>query len=350
MTDTPEQEPPVQGASSGPILDQDEIQALMATVDTEETAEALFSTLRPLPQPEHVEPFTFLSDDEGGPQRYPLFVNLQERFGENIKDMFSDLFQRDVTIQFENMQQKVYRDIVRDEREQVFFAFEVIGMGRMMIGADLKLVIATIDAMLGGEGEVLAASDEEIALSPVERKLSERIAGHIIRQLEMLWLPVRRMEFKLFKIDTDPQFLAVAGSNDACFTVEFGAMWAEEDGKGFIEIHYPRAFLEPMMETLRAAVSDEPIAEDEEWTAQMEESLKTVPVELQLDLGTCTMTIEQFLAIKRGDYLPFTMLESDPAILCVERTPIFHARPGEQNGILAAELLDPIDPTEGATP
>jgi len=346
MSDTPEQ------SSDGPILDQDEIQALMATVDPEETAEALFSTLQPLPQPEHVEAYTFLSDDEGGPQRYPLFVNLQERFGENIKDMFSDLFQREVSIVFEDMQQKVYREIVRDEREQVFFAFEVIGMGRMLIGADVPLIIATIDAMLGGEGEVLTDDTENVSLSAVERKLSERIAVHIIKQLEMLWLPVQRMEFRLFKIDTDPQFLAVAGSNDACFTVEFAAQWSEdsETDSSFIEIHYPRSFLEPMMEVLRASVSDEPIAEDEEWTAQIEDSLKTVQVELQLNLGQCTMTIENFLSIKSGDYLPYSMLESDPVTLCVERTPIFHAKPGEQNGMLAAELLDAIDPTEGATP
>ncbi|MDQ6964498.1 MAG: FliM/FliN family flagellar motor switch protein [Mariprofundales bacterium] len=341
MSDAPTEQD--SSGSSGAILDPEEIQALMATVNPEESAEALFSTLKPLEQPESVEPYAFLSDDEGGPQRYPLFVNLQERFGENIKDMFSDLFQRDITIIFENMQQKIYRDIVRDDRPQLFFAFEVTGSGRMLIGADLLMIISTIDAMLGGEGEALADEDEEVTCSPVELKLAERIATYLIRQLEMLWLPVQRMEYRLFKIDTDPQFLAIAGSNDACFTVEFATKWGEESS-GFLEIHYPRTFLEPMMETLRATVSDEPIAEDEEWTAQIEESLNSVPVQLQLNLGHCTMTIDQFLSIKSGDYLPYTMLESDPATLCVERTPIFHAKPGEQNGMLAAELLDPIDP------
>ncbi|MDX8413243.1 MAG: FliM/FliN family flagellar motor switch protein [Mariprofundales bacterium] len=344
MSDTPEEQDGK--AASGPILDPEEIQALMATVNPEESAEALFSTLKPLAQPEAVEHYAFLSDDEGGPQRYPIFVNLQERFGENIKDMFSDIFQRDITIIFENMQQKVYRDIVRDERKQVFFGFEVIGAGRMLIGADLTLIVATIDAMLGGEGEVVSDEEDETTLSPVELKLAERIADHIIRQLEMLWLPVQRMEFKIFKIDTDPQFLAIAGSNDACFTVEFAAQWGE-GATGFVEIHYPRAFLEPMMETLRAAVSDEPVAKDDEWTAQIEESLNTIPIQLQLNLGQCTMTIDQFLSIKNGDYLPYSMLESDPATLCVERTPIFYARPGEQNGMLAAELLDAIDLTKG---
>jgi len=344
MSDTPEEQE--SSGASGPILDPEEIQALMATVNPEESAEALFSTLKPLDQPEKVEPYAFLSDDEGGPQRYPLFVNLQERFGENIKDMFSDIFQREIAIVFENMQQKAYRNIVRDERNQVFFAFEVVGGGRMLIGADLTLIIATIDAMLGGEGEVVHDDEAATTLSPVELKLAERIAGHIIRQLELLWLPVQRMEFNIFKIDTDPQFLAIAGSNDACFTVEFAAQWGE-DTTGFFEIHYPRTFLEPMMETLRAAVSDEPVAKDEEWTAQIEDSLNTVPIQLQLNLGQCTMTIDQFLSIKNGDYLPYTMLESDPATLCVERTPIFHARPGEQNGMLAAELLDPIDLSKG---
>ncbi|RMH51174.1 MAG: flagellar motor switch protein FliM [Zetaproteobacteria bacterium] len=348
MDETPRQ--PGEGRKrEGAILEPEEIEALMAAVGTEETVEALFSTLKPIPQPEHVEPFTFLSDDEGGPQRYPLFVNLQERFGENIKDLMSDLFQREISVVFLNMQQQIYREIIRNERPQVFFAFEVAGLGRMLIGADLGLVVATVDAMLGGEGEVLKGGNHELTLSPVEHKVSERIANLIARQLEMLWLPVRRMEYRLFKIDTDPQFLAVAGSNDACFTVEFAIQWTEED-KGFIELHYPRAFLEPMMETLRAAVSEEPVAEDEEWKEQLEESLQTIPVRVQLNLGYCTMTVGQFLALKAGDFLPCTMQESDPAILCVERLPLFHARPGERNGVLAAELLDAIDLSEGATP
>jgi len=326
-------------SSNGPILDPDEIQALMASVDEDEATEAVLSSLPPLPQPEHVDPFAFLSDDEGGPQRYPLFVNLQERFGENIKDMLSDLFQHDVAITFESMAQKSYRDIIRDERKQVFFAFEAEGVGRMMISIDIHLVVATIDAMLGGEGEA-TANDIEL-LTPVEVKIAERIADIIMRQLEMLWLPVQRMTFKLLKLDSDPQFLAVAGPNDPCFSTEFYSQW-EEGSKGVIGIHYPRTFLEPIMEFLRAAVSDEAITIDEEWTEQMEDSLKTVPVSLQLNMGFCSMTISQFLAIKRGDYLPWSIPDGEPATLCVERLALFHARPGAQDGMLAAELLDAI--------
>ncbi|MDX8409109.1 MAG: FliM/FliN family flagellar motor switch protein [Mariprofundales bacterium] len=330
---------------NGPVLDPEEIQALMATVDSDETTDALLSTLPPLLQPEHVEPFNFLSDDEGGPQRYPLFVNLQERFGENIKDMFSDLFQHDVSIVFENMTQKTYRDIVRDERKQVFFAFEVEGLGRMMVAIDIHLIVAAIDAMLGGEGE---ATEEEISvLSPVEKRLAERIATMLDRQLEMLWMPVQRVDFKLYKLDTDPQFLAVAGSNDACFSAEFAAQWHDDATESFIELHYPRAFLEPIMEILRATVSDEPVSVDDEWTASMEESLKTIPVNLQLNMGYCTMTIGEFLAIKAGDSLPFTAQEGDPATLCIERLPLFQARAGSQDGMLAAELLDAIDIQKG---
>ncbi|MDQ6951019.1 MAG: FliM/FliN family flagellar motor switch protein [Mariprofundales bacterium] len=329
---------------NGPILDPEEIRALMAVVDQDEATDAVLSSLPPLPQPKDVEPFEFLSDDDGGPQRYPLFVNLQERFGENIKDMFSDIFQHDVTILFEDLSQKSYRDIIRDERKQVFFAFEAEGSGRMMISIDIRLIVSAIDAMLGGEGE--SVTEELSTLTPVEMKLAERVADLIMRQLEMLWLPVQRMTFKLLKLDTDPQFLAVAGANDPCFSTEFSAQW-QENIKGVIGLHYPRTFLEPIMEFLRAAVSDEAVTVDEEWTEQMEDSLKTVAVNLQLNMGFCSMTIGQFLAIKNGDYLPFTVPEGEPATLSIETLPLFRARPGSQDGMLAAELLEPIDLMEG---
>jgi len=326
-------------AQPKPILDPEEIEALVASVAPGETVEALFATLPPLKQPEKVEDYSFDSGGADGPGRYPLFVNLQERMAEALKNQWSDTFSRDVVVSFKNMDQVPYSDVINTDSPQVFFAYSVEGFGRMMLSFDLPLIVAHVDAMLGGNGE--SYGKEILALSPVEKRLSERIAESLEMHLEHAWKPVSVLDFVLFKIDTDPQFLAVAGSYDACFSMQF-EIELDEDVKGMFALHYPRTFLEPILDNLRSTMSDEPASVDHDWEQRLQESLNHVPLTMRLEMGQCEMNVGQFLNLSPGDYLPLKISESEPSILWIDKMPMFQAKAGSQDGILAAELIQKI--------
>jgi len=321
------------------ILEPEEIEALMATMEPMEQAEALFASLPPLKQPEHVEPYYFESGEADGPARYPLFVNLQERMAEFLKDQWTDTFNRDIGVAFDRMLEEGYRDIITDEKSRVFFAYTVEGYGPMMLVFDIALIIAHVDAMLGGEGE--ACGDIPSSLSPVERRLSERIAKSLEKHLETAWKPVTVLDFELFKIDTDPQFLSVAGATENCFSMYFNIQLDEKTTGGFA-LYYPRTFLEPMLDNLRSTVSDDAIVVDEEWKSAMEQALSDVPIPVILRLGECELSIEEFLRLSEGDYLPFQVTEGEPVTLWVDEIPMFQAQAGSQDGILAAEILSRV--------
>jgi len=321
-----------------PILKPEEIQALMASMEPMEQAEALFASLPPLKQPKEVAPYQFESGTEDGPARYPLFINLQERMAEFLKEQWSDTFNHEIGVAFDHEIEEGYRDIITREKPRVFFAYTVEGYGRMMLAFDISLIIAHVDAMLGGDGE--ACGEVPKSLSPVERRLSQRIARSLEQHLETAWDPVTRLDFELFKIDSDPQFLGVGGATEQCFSMYFNIQ-IQENMTGSFALHYPRSFLEPMLNDLQSSVRDDAIAIDEEWQASLDESLGAIPIPVMLRLGECTMTIEQFLRLSEGDYLPFQINEGDPAMLWVDRVPMFHAQAGSQDGQLAAELLNP---------
>ncbi len=319
-----------------PILEPEEIEALMASMEPMEQAEALFASLPPLKQPENVEPYYFETGELDGPARYPLFVNLQERMAEFLKDQWSDTFNREVGVSFDRMLEEGYRNIITDEKKRVFFAYTVEGYGPMMLAFDISLIIAHVDAMLGGEGE--ACGDIPSSLSPVERRLSQRIARSLEKHLETAWEPVTVLDFELFKIDTDPQFLSVAGATENCFSMYFNIQ-LDEKTTGDFALYYPRTFLDPMLDNLRSTVSDDAAVVDEEWKAAMEQSLSDVPMPIILRLGECELSIEKFLRLSEGDYLPFQINEGEPVTLWVDEVPMFQAQAGSQNGILAAEIL-----------
>jgi len=321
------------------ILEPEEIEALMASMEPMEQAEALFASLPPLKQPEHVEPYGFETGEEDGPARYPLFVNLQERMAEFLKDQWSDTFSREIGVAFDRMPEESYRDIITSEQPRVFFAYTVEGYGPMMLAFDISLIVAHVDAMLGGDGDVVGETPK--ILSPVEHRLSQRIAKSLEKHLETAWEPVTILDFELLKIDTDPQFLSVAGATENCFSMYFNIQ-LDEKTTGIFALHYPRTFLEPMLDNLRSTVSDDAVVVDEEWKTAMEESLNSVPIPMILRMGECELTVEQFLRLSEGDYLPFHIKEGEPVTLWADNIPMFQAQAGSQDGVLAAEILDKL--------
>lgn len=323
---------------SEPILEPEEIEALMAEVRSSEHAEAVFESLPPVTQPEHVDAFHFDDADEDSPDRYPMFVNLQERMVEMLDEDWDELFKRDVTIQLSRIEGVIYKDIITTEKPQVYFVFEVEGQGRVLFTFDTPLIVAFVDAMLGGDGE---STDNPQTLSPVELRLSQRIAEKMAALLGELWQPLYSMTFTTFKVDYDPQFLAVTGAMEKCFTANFEAKLSDEL-TGQMSVHYPLPFLDPMLDTLRVAISDEPSDSDSEWSRALTDRIAMTAADVCFELGRCHIDIGTFLTLKPGDALPLSVRANEACTLSVEGAPMFLARPGEQQGVLAAEIIEPI--------
>jgi len=48
--------------------------------------------------------------------------------------------------------------------------------------------------------------------------------------------------------------------------------------------------------------------------------------------------------MKPGDFLPLSTRANDPCSLWIDEIPLFQARPGEKDGHLAAEIIEPAQP------
>jgi len=332
MTEAPETGAP----QKEPILAPEEIDALMQAVAPGEQAHALLAMLPAIEQPKEVTDFDFSSVSESGPERYPLIYTLQQRMTEDLKEHWSEMFRREISISAEAIEQKTYHEILEEtDVKQVYLVYVVDGFGRMLVTCDMPLIIAHVDAMLGGTGEVFGEGAE--VLSPVENKLSLRVGHALAKHLTSMWKPVSPMNFVLEKIEVESQFLSVASGSDPCFSLVHNIKVAE-DFRGDLKLHFPRTFLEPVLDSLRVGSSDEQTVKDAEWESLLQKSLEQVPLIVRLELGQCNINIKQFLALRSGDFLPLSKSESEPSTLWVSSSPMFEAMPGSQDGNLAAEL------------
>ena len=319
-----------------PVLEPEEIAALMEKIAPDERTQAFFATLPPLPQPAHVEAFTYESEGPEGPDRYPLFAVIQQHLAEHMRDHCTEIFQRQISLDLESMEQQSYDEIIAGEGARAYLVFECDGFGSMLVAMDTPLIVSYVDALLGGTGEKHDGMDE---LSPVEERLAMRIAATLKAFLEASWQPIQPIEFKLAKIETDVEFLGVAAAGDSCFRSRFRVKFCK-DVSGELDICYPRAFLEPILNKLRSNGQEKAATIDETWNRELEECLLQAPVELRLEMGSTRMNVGEFLNLKAGDYLNMYRRETDAVTLWLESVPMFQAVAGQRDGSLAAEIID----------
>jgi len=318
-----------------PVLDPEEIAALMEKIAPNEQAQAIFATLPPVPQPEHIADFSYESEGQEGPERYPLFAVIQQHLADHLREHFNEVFQRTISMDMEGMAQLSYDEIITSEDSRVYLVFECDGFGLMLVMISTRLVVTYVDALLGGNGEAHEGMDE---LSPVEERLSARLANALKLMLEASWKPVHPIHFKLIKVETDVDFLGVASARDICFRTDYQIKLCR-DIAGNMQICYPRTFLEPILNNLRADAQETPAALDEAWSRDLKACLQDAPVELRLELGAIPMLVRDFLTLKPGDYLPMYKREKDSVTLWVESEPMFQVMAGQREGSLAAEIV-----------
>ncbi len=322
-----------------PVLNKGEIQALLSAIAPEEEASALLASLPKMPQPENVETFEFREEEKSGLNDYPRFSQMHDRFTEVLMSNWKINFTQSISVFFKETVESSYFEVLDSDEPRIYFTLECPSAGSMLVVLDKALVVSYIDALLSGRGEV--TPDEEAVLTPLELKLAERIATSTATMLADLWSPIINLDFKLKQIDMDPMNLLMTAEDELCFSVTNVIVLGEEV-RGDISLCYPFSFLEPMLITMRSQAREPTGSVDEEWNSQLKKSILHTPVELRLEFGGCKIRVQDFLNFKIDDFLPITLPEREPATLWIDKYQSYLAIPGQQDGMLAAEILDTI--------
>lgn len=330
---------------SKPILEKEEVQALLSALGPEEKTSALLASLPMMPQPETVDDFEYGENQAAGPDQYPMFSHLHNRFAEMMIDSWGNVYHSEISAFFKETTAKSYLDILDNYDPRIYFTMESPDLGSMLVVADMPLVVSYIDAVLGGNGDV--TKEEDTVLTPLELKLAERVAQSISATLAELWKPLKEMEFELKRTNLDPMSLALTAEDVTCFSIT-NVIVVTDDIRGDITIHYPLSFLEPMLMAMRAQIRDQSSGIDEEWDRELQGAILHTRIPLRLELSRCQISVSDFLQIKPGDFLPIVHPEDEAAILWIDQYPSFTAKPGQQQGMLAAEIIEQIP--VGGTP
>ncbi|MFQ5356450.1 MAG: FliM/FliN family flagellar motor switch protein [Mariprofundaceae bacterium] len=321
-----------------PLLQPDEVSALISSLAPEDELLSVLESLPLLKRPEHVSQISIEKLSSEGLEYFSPFIKVHESLSEKIIDEWLDsIAPGHCSVETPVISRAKLRDLIEKEDDFVFMACESSGHGRYLIDMETHLLIAFIDALLGGKCETLR--EKPCVISKVELKLAQHIADMLTGFIDNVWLDAtsRELHSKAYRIDPNVQFLSVAPASEVFISVSMHVKLADVDG--MIEVYYPQSYIDPLIKLLRQVGDSEDSERDPVWDALLQQQIAACQTDVALKVGHLKLSIGDFLNIKGGDFLPLQVGENEVMEMFVSGKCKYLASAGQKDGMLAAEIV-----------
>jgi flagellar motor switch protein FliM len=333
------------------ILSQDEVDALLSSFSEEEESEAESTEQVEGPdQPaaeRSVSVFDFRRPNRISKDQLRLLEALHESFLMRFTGVLSGYLRTMVDMEIVSLEQLTYGEWVRSLPEVtcVFpFSMEPLqGSGAIEMSPGLGLSI--VDRLLGGQGSDV---DHARDLTHLETTLVSRIASQMLTVLCESWSEIVKFTPKLEGFEKQPNLLKLLPDPETVVLITFELKTQTLNGS--VTLCYPFVALEPALTKAgegafaSRAIRVRQIAEGPEWLAKgIEEGYASVGARL----GQGTVTIEEFVRLRKGDVIRLDGSVRDPVEIDVGGIRKFFGRPGRSGKRIAVEIVGRIREVEG---
>ncbi|MBF0282186.1 MAG: FliM/FliN family flagellar motor switch protein [Zetaproteobacteria bacterium] len=317
-----------------PLLNEDELNALMTGAEPSDILQSMLDKLPPYPQPDHVEVMEWGIDVISLHQDQTL-VMLDDKMAAMLSEHWTAVARRDVTVFFKDHNETSFLEAMDAHDGHVVFSYEIGILGSIKVSASIELVAAYVDILLGGDGRT---ANTENLLSFIETRLSQKLADNLARVIEQLWRVIIpdfgviryvRMYRDTMDLMLNPEDYPVA-------SVGYVVVLSD-DIRGDVYFHYDRRSLASLLKKHHESTSD---------GIERRYSLETgqnIPMKMTLNLASCKMHVRDLLSLQPGDILPLSVPQGDPLTFSVKGKPLFLAKPGSLKGQIAAEIIERLE-------
>lgn len=249
-----------------------------------------------------------------------------------------------VDISLTAVEQVLYSEFVMSSAPpSALFVLEEEELGHQCIyEIDPRLVIYTIEKLMGGGGELV---DEAREVSPIEQRIMSRVMMRAYRELEQAWGKAYDLSVQEVAFESNAEFVQIIPAAEPALVASFEVQIYDQSS--FINVCYPYLMLEKMLG--RAGMerwissSTTPVSSDVR--EQYEDTLCETNVTLRAELGRTTLPVTELMQLQEGDVIPLDSATSDPMQVYVNNKPKFEAAPG-RSGQQRALRITSIEPPE----
>ena len=215
--------------------------------------------------------------------------------------------------------------------------------GYSMVVIDPVVVFSSLDSFFGGFGVGVGQLPAGRLFTPTETRIINMILDVFFRSLKEAWSPLMDIEFELVSSEINPQFAQIADENDLVILTRFESESGPK-AHGFVDLVYPYSSLKPVRDLLRSRVQTGDGNEDSDkiWRAQLSDAVHDAELEIQIQLGKLSVSLQQLQTMQAGDILPFK--KADHARALIQDMPVYDVEVGAMGGQVAIKVVHAISP------
>ena len=209
--------------------------------------------------------------------------------------------------------------------------------GNAIMVLETRLVFTLIDIFFGGTGE-LEVKAEGRDFTPIEQKIVKRVVISALEDLQNAWRPVFGLQIGYTRSEINPQFVAIVPHSEVVVVVTFDV----EMGKApmTLTICIPYSLIEPVRSKLDSGFQSDQNEADHVWLNRFKDNIREAEINVLVELGQSTTTIQDFLKLKVGDIIPVDHEVAQPLDIKVEGVTKFKGFQGSYKGNQAIKVTD----------
>ena len=312
------------------FLSQEEVDALLEGVTGESQ-----KTVEEAAEHGEVRAYNISSQERIVRGRMPTMEIVNERFTRNLRVGLFNFIRRSPEISVGPVTVQRYSAFLRELAVPTNFNIVAIRplRGSGLIVCEPALVFGVIDTLYGGIGK-FQTRIEGRDFSATEQRVINRLVDVITSEYKKAWKGIYPLELEYQRSEMQPQFANIATPSEIVISTSFQLEIG--DITGAIHFCFPYSTLEPIRDVLYSSTQGDSIEVDRRWVNVLTREIQAAEITLVAELARADATVEQLLAMKKGDFIE---LDRQPKIQAtVDGVPIFECQYGTHNAKYAIRI------------
>ena len=323
---------------AGDVLSQSEIDALLSAISTGEMSA---DEMKKEDEGKKVKIYDFKRALRFSKDQIRSLTRIHENFARLLTTFFSAQLRTYVQITVASVDQIPFEEFVRSIPNMTLInVFEVPPLdGNILMEINPNIAYSMLDRLMGGSGASHSNVDN---LTEIETKIMTNLFERSFDNLREAWENIVEIDPMLVELEVNPQFLQMISPNETVVVISLNTIIGETTG--MINICLPHVVLEPIVPNLsvRYWMQSNTKEMSPEQTKTLETRVKQSVLPVVAELGTTSISVEDFLMMNIGDVIELDQKIANPLILKVGNLPKFTVQPGKLNKKMAVQILDPL--------
>lgn len=324
---------------AGDVLSQSEIDALLSAISTGEMSA---DDIKKEDEGKKVKVYDFKRALRFSKDQIRSLTRIHENFARLLTTFFSAQLRTYVQITVASVDQVPFEEFVRSIPNMTLInVFEVPPLdGNILMEINPNIAYSMLDRLMGGTGASHSNVDN---LTEIETKIMTNLFERSFDNLREAWENIVEIDPMLIELEVNPQFLQMISPNETVVVISLNTIIGENTG--MINICLPHVVLEPIVPNLsvRYWMQSNTKEMSPEQVRMLEKRVKQASLPVVAELGTTSISIEDFLVMNVGDVIELDQKITDPLILKVGTIPKFTVQPGKLSKKMAVQVIDPLE-------